>query len=409
MKTAIVIGNGLVGACTALALQRAGLRVTIVDPGDDTIGASHGNAGHLAVEQTEPLASRSNLLSLHRRLFSRGGPVAFPLRDVSAWVPFGLRLIAATSTRRFERGRIAMQALLGNAIPAWQRLAAQVHAQDLIRTDGHWVTWNSRASAQRSVAAWQTTYKGAVQVAMASATELDALRSRFNHLPEAAARFTGTGQVTDLPALRRALKQAFVAGGGEVLQGFVQDIGDSVVLAGGARLTPDVTVVTAGIGASRILHRAFGAIPMIAERGYHIEVAMNARDATPQGLPVVFEDRNIILAPFAHSLRLSGFTEFAQPGSPPDVRKWQTLHRHAKALGLPMALNSRRWIGARPTLPDYLPAMGRHPRARSLYYAFGHNHLGVTLAALTAELMVSAIQGAAPAVDLAPFALERFQ
>lgn len=409
MKTAIVIGNGLVGACTAWALQRAGLRVTIVDPGDDTAGASHGNAGHLAIEQTEPLASRSNVLSLHQRLFSRGGPVAFPLRDVSAWVPFGLRLIAATSPRRFERGRTAMQALLGNAIPAWQRLAAQVHAQDLIRTDGHWVTWNSTADAQRSVAAWQTTYQGPVQVAMANATELNALRARFNHLPEATARFTGTGQVTDLPALRRALKHAFVAGGGEVLEGFVQDATDRVVLAGGASLKADVTVVTAGIGASRILQSAFGAIPMIAERGYHIEVAMDARDATPQGLPVVFEDRNIILAPFATSLRLSGFTEFSQPNSPPDARKWQTLHRHAIALGLPMTLNARQWIGARPTLPDYLPAMGRHPLVPSLYYAFGHNHLGVTLAARTAELMASAIQGEASGVDLAPFALERFQ
>src|SRR4051812_5945779 len=132
MTIGIVIGNGLVGACTALAMQRAGMRVTIVDPGDDQAGASYGNAGHLAVEQTEPLASRSNVLSLHRRLFSRGGPAAFPLRDVSAWLPFGLKLLAATAPGRFKRGQAAMEALLGNAIPAWQRVAAQVQAGHLI-------------------------------------------------------------------------------------------------------------------------------------------------------------------------------------------------------------------------------------------------------------------------------------
>jgi glycine/D-amino acid oxidase-like deaminating enzyme len=409
MKTGIVIGNGLVGACTALAMQRVGLQVTMVDPGDDKAGASHGNAGHLAVEQTEPLASRANVLSLHRRLFSRGGPVAFPLRDVSAWLPFGLKLLAATAPQRFERGRAAMQALLEQAIPAWQRVAAHIHADDLIRTDGHWITWESETRAQSSFAGWQAARTGVAKIAMASATELAALRAQFNHLPVAAARFTGTGQVTDLLALRRALKAAFVAAGGEIKTGVVRDVGERVTLAGGASLGADVTVVTAGIGASQVLKNAYRTIPLIAERGYHIEIGMDASQATPAGLPVVFEDRSTILAPFRTSLRLSSFTEFSHASSPPDERKWEALQQHAIALGLPMGLHPQRWMGARPTLPDYLPAMGQHPRVPSLFYAFGHNHLGVTLAALTGELMCSAIQGTAPSVDLSPFSLQRFQ
>ena len=67
-----------------------------------------------------------------------------------------------------------------------------------------------------------------------------------------------------------------------------------------------------------------------------------------------------------------------------------------------------RWTGARPTLPDYLPAIGRSRAAPNLIYAFGHQHLGVTLAAITGELVASAARGLAPAVPLAPFDIRRF-
>jgi D-amino-acid dehydrogenase len=59
-------------------------------------------------------------------------------------------------------------------------------------------------------------------------------------------------------------------------------------------------------------------------------------------------------------------------------------------------------------LPDYLPAIGASRRAGNLYYAFGHQHLGLTLAATTGELVAALMAGAEPKVDLAPFDLGRF-
>ncbi|MBM3629308.1 MAG: FAD-binding oxidoreductase, partial [Alphaproteobacteria bacterium] len=43
-KHVVVIGAGIVGACTALLLQRDGSRVTLVDKGAPGEGASLGNA-----------------------------------------------------------------------------------------------------------------------------------------------------------------------------------------------------------------------------------------------------------------------------------------------------------------------------------------------------------------------------
>jgi D-amino-acid dehydrogenase len=65
-------------------------------------------------------------------------------------------------------------------------------------------------------------------------------------------------------------------------------------------------------------------------------------------------------------------------------------------------------MGSRPTLPDYLPAIGKSRMADNLYYAFGHQHLGLTLAPVTGELVTDLIRGRAGQVDLQSFDLERF-
>ena len=57
-------------------------------------------------------------------------------------------------------------------------------------------------------------------------------------------------------------------------------------------------------------------------------------------------------------------------------------------------------------LPDIRD--GLKPSQRRVLYAFGHQHLGMTLSAITAELIEALVTGAAPAVDLAPFRVERF-
>ena len=46
---------------------------------------------------------------------------------------------------------------------------------------------------------------------------------------------------------------------------------------------------------------------------------------------------------------------------------------------------------------------------RASLYAFGHQHLGLTLAAATGEAVAALATGEAPPVDLAPFDLQRFE
>ena len=116
----------------------------------------------------------------------------------------------------------------------------------------------------------------------------------------------------------------------------------------------------------------------------------------------------MIVTRFDSGLRAASFVEFGNADSPPDPRKWRRLSAHVQALGLPCDAPATQWMGARPTLPDYLPAIGRSRLARNLLYAFGHQHLGLTLGALTGELIAQLAVDAAPSIDLRPLDIDRF-
>lgn len=171
-------------------------------------------------------------------------------------------------------------------------------------------------------------------------------------------------------------------------------------------LHADAIVVAASVASKLLLEPLGYKVPIVAERGYHIQ---SVDTDWPTDLPpVVFEERSMIVTRFLSGLRAASFVEFGRERSPPDPRKWARLRTQVAALGLSFGGSGSEWMGARPTLPDYLPAIGRSRRAPNLLYAFGHQHLGLTLAAVTGEAIGALAAGEEPAVELAPFDIERF-
>jgi D-amino-acid dehydrogenase len=400
-----IVGGGVIGLCTGIELLQAGYSVAIVD--DDAFGqaTSWGNAGHIAVEQVEPLASMSTVRTMPRRLFMRGGPVDLPLASVSAWLPFGLRMLHAARPSRFRRGCEALGPVLARSMPAWESLTARIGASDLLRQDGHFVAWYGDDAAMTGRASWEAAPTGSAQVHGATPAEIDLLSALGNRHVAGAIRFSGSGQITDLGALRMALRAAFVAQGGNI-----HETSAALRLNNGraeiAGLDAERVVICAGVRSRALMEEIGHKVPMIAERGYHVRADSSGwPDSLP---PVVFEERSMIVTRYGPVIQAAGFVEFCRLDAPADPRKWERLERHVAELGLPISPPFRRWMGCRPTLPDYLPAIGRSTRASNLHYAFGHQHLGLTLAPITARLVTSMIAGDPPELPLAAFDIQRF-
>jgi D-amino-acid dehydrogenase len=108
-------------------------------------------------------------------------------------------------------------------------------------------------------------------------------------------------------------------------------------------------------------------------------------------------------------IRLTTGAEFAlrdAPRTPVQLARAEPIARDL----FPLAerLDNEPWMGSRPCTPDMLPVIGPAPRHANLWFAFGHAHHGLTLAAVTGRLVAELVTGEAPCVDPAPYAAARF-
>ncbi|MBV9750085.1 MAG: FAD-binding oxidoreductase [Acetobacteraceae bacterium] len=402
-----VVGAGAVGAATAVELQRLGLHVSVFDAAhtpDER--ASWGNATMIANELSAPLSSWATARKAPGRLFAFGGPLDFVLRDAGLWAPWALRYLLACSSARFGAGCAALDRLCLDAVPAWRRLLARAGRLELLDETPHWALWESAASFAAGAADAQANHSSAVQVRNLASQEVQALKREVCPALAGGVAFEGGARLKDPGEAVEALHAAVIGAGGRVVQAEVRTLQvqpDRVTLEiAGEHLSFDHAVIACGARSAPLVKPAGLSAPLVAERGYHLQYADH--DLAPDLPALVLEERFICVVRAGDHVRVTGFTEIGRPGSPPDPRKWAALERHVAQLGLPVRGAPQRWMGARPTLPDFLPAIGRKG---PLLYAFGHQHIGLTLAAVTAEAVGRLVLDGGQA-DLEPFALERF-
>jgi D-amino-acid dehydrogenase len=323
-----------------------------------------------------------------------------------------MRYLKACRPTATEAGTLALTTLLEGALPAWRALVQDLAAPDLLIERGHLLVWESSKTAARGRKMWEAAKTGLVRRRELSHEERTTLQSRIAPPIADGLAFDGGGQIADVSRLLDSLVEVHRARGGERRQGRVVDVRKvdgrlRLTLDDATVLTPALVVIAGGVGSGPLMRAAGHVAPVVAERGYHIEGPAEGWGDLP---PVVFEDRAMIVTRFGDRLRAASFVEFARPTAPADPRKWARLRAHAEALGLPLSrYEPATWMGARPTLPDYLPAIGRSRRIEGLIYAFGHQHLGLTLGAVTGELVADLALGRTPAIDLSPFDIARFE
>jgi D-amino-acid dehydrogenase len=191
----------------------------------------------------------------------------------------------------------------------------------------------------------------------------------------------------------------------------------TVVLQDGRQLRGTQVLVCAGAWSKPLAASLGYHVPLDTERGYHISVGglppgQNAGPATQApGLPrpVASNERKVIMTSMSTGLRMTGTVEFGGLKLAPDPRRFQLLKRQLQAL-LPGidTVDMRTWMGFRPSLPDHLPVLGVAPRHNHVFFAFGHQHLGLTLAGVTAAVMAELMQTNTSPIDLKPYAVDRF-
>ena len=398
------------GAACAFTLQRAGFGVTLVDRGDPQRAATWGNAGHFAYEQIFPLAQPGIWPQLPRMLFSPDGPLWIPPASWFSLAPWLCRFAWNTRPSQVRRASAALACLLSQARAAWSRLAEAADLRSRIKTSPILVVARDMATMSAKRSLMKRYRREGIEVEeldCGAAREIEpALRADI----AGAFSYPNSEYTTNPGELVAELAAAFVVAGGRVIYDEVCSVrplanGDVSVMGANQNVEAAQCVIAAGAGSKPMLHSLAIAVPLEAERGYHLMVPNPG-----VRVPIIGARPEFVMTPMEFGLRLAGTVELAPCAAPPAWRRASLLRHLAEDLLGPFGVpaDAPRWMGCRPSLPDSLPVIGRMPSVPKVILAFGHQHLGLTLAAITAELVCSVASNTRSSIDLVPYSLERF-
>lgn len=410
-STVAVIGAGIIGLAIAFRLVRQHRKVVLIDRDDPGMAASYGNAGHIATEQIFPLASPGTLLIAPRLLVRRDRPLSIRREYATGILPWLLRFAWAARPASYRRGTAALSQLQARAMQALQNLYRDAGISSLLQQRGHMVL----AEREKSIPLLQSQQARLHEHGIATQwLKPDAVAARAPELRQGIAGallFTDTGHVSDPWRVCSELHKAFLAAGGQSIRAEVQSAARGAHGQFDLQLQPgsvqaDKVVLAAGAWSRTLAAQLACDVPLDTERGYHV-TAVDWRGQLD--LPIASHERMIIMAPLDCGLRMTGFVEFGGLLLPPRRQRIETLRRHLQEL-MPGAAMSEfsEWMGFRPSLPDHLPVIGGSPADQDILFAFGHQHLGLTLAGVTADAVAALARGDEPALDLHPFRVNRF-
>jgi D-amino-acid dehydrogenase len=408
----IVLGAGIVGVSAAIHLQDRGRRVALVDrraPGEET---SFGNAGLIERSSIVPYGFPRDLGSLLRYARNRSTDLYWDYKALPGYTAWLARFWWESAPKRLAQASRDMLPLIGACVDEHDALIARAGLHELIDARG-WI--EAFRTPRLFEAAGETAQRSAREIGLRlSVLDRAALQSQE---PAVGAQVCGAihwldpKSVRDPGALVKGYAALFEREGGCSLVGDATSLRSSAdgwtVQTEQGTLSAKQVVLALGPWSDRVFERFGYRIPLRGKRGYH----MHYRAAGAAiSLPIVDSEYGYVVAPMAGGrLRLTTGVEIAKRDAQPTGIQLARVEPIAReTFGLGARIDSEPWLGARPCTPDMRPVIGPAPRHRGLWFAFGHNHHGLTLGPVTGRLLAEMMTGEKPFVDPRPFRAERF-
>ncbi|TGV11421.1 FAD-binding oxidoreductase [Mesorhizobium sp. M8A.F.Ca.ET.173.01.1.1] len=398
MSEFVILGAGMVGVTTALALQDRGHEVILVDRGQPGGEASYGNAGIVQVEVMEPYTFPRAPLDVLRLALGYGNAVSYNISALpSVALPLALYYLNS-SPRKYGAISAIYRQLIARSGADHDRLTAEAGAEHLMSRRGY-IQMHRTARGLDADAAQAERYTKDFGVRSRILSN-QTLRRQEPYLQmdfAGAVHWQESRSCADPGALVAAYAELFRRRGGSLIEEEVRSLtqpasGWHVHLRSGRRLSAENVVIALGAWSPSVLKPLGVSIPMVRKRGYHRHYKA---DRLP-GRPLFDVAASALYCPMTKGLRLTTGAEIARFPSaktPLQLVRAERMAREAIVFG--EAVEPEPWAGWRPCMPDMLPVVGAVPEKSGLWCNFGHGHQGFTLGPTSARIVAELVHGSA--------------
>lgn len=409
-----VAGAGIIGICCGISLLEKGFQVTLYDPNPPGSQTSSGNAGGFGFTDVMPMASPGILWKAPAWLFDPCGPLFIRPGYFPKLMPWLWDFYKSSSLKEVEKLSKILSELLESSKIDTRKLLTKAGLTHLFTERGALTVYPSSKSFEAENLEWEIKRRRGVRFEVLEAGQIKDREPELKNVQYG--RFTPDWCNTVEPyILTRRLAEYFVGQGGRIEQaevlGFkrVSDAGDikAIKLSDSRREAVDQLIIAAGAWSKRFCDLAGDRILIESERGYNTTLANPGVNLYHQ---IIFGEEKFVITNIDGGLRIGGAAEFAGLKSPPNYKRSRKLVDIARRY-LPNLQDgdAKQWMGHRPSTPDSIPVISKSSGIENLYYAFGHGHYGLTMAATTGKAIASMVASEHCSFDAHALSISRFQ
>lgn len=410
MAEVAVLGAGFIGLSAAYWLMRDGHRVTLFDPLGPGEGTSYGNAGTFAPYGCIPVNNPDVFRNLSRFLFSPTSPLRIRWQYLPQLAPWLVRFMLAARAQRYEHSAQALARLLSQAFDGYRDMLASAQLSSFVRQRECLYLYsnaNSFHAAQPSLALRRSL---GVHFETVDRDGIRQLEPNLASIFAYGTVFSDSWFLSDPHGFLQTLYASLVNRGLRHERTAVSTLaplksGLRIVDETGRPSAAEYAIVCAGAFSGRLARQCGDRVPLDTERGYHVRFpGMSSLISRPCG----WSERGFYMVPMHDGIRAAGTVELGGYGPRKNAKLLRLITTSTREALPQLQQPDSNWLGFRPSLPDGLPVVGPSSASSRVIYAFGHQHLGVTLGGVTGSIVADLVAGRQPPIDLEPYSPRRF-
>ena len=409
MNNIAVGGAGIVGICTAYFLQKSGFNVTLIDKEIPGTMTSYGHACTFADYASIPVNSPKLFRDIPIMLFKKNAPLSVDFFYVLKNLSWCVNFLKNCRKDRVEYISTSLGDLLQHANIFYDKIFEEVDVKKYIKNEEVLYLYETKKAYEDAKSSTKQRIMNGINVREMSKNEIKELEPNLAPVYYRGEMFKGSRHTTNPLAISTKIFETFINLGGKFLQKKITNVSyseKSVTLYLDTNTeTFDKFVVCSGAWSNIVANYIGDNFPLETERGYHV-LFENKENLINR--PIGWSEFGFYLVQIEEGIRAAGTVEIAGLNKKPNKERIKMIEAQARKVLPSLTKVKNDWIGFRPTLPDSLPVIGHSLKTKRILYAFGHQHLGWTLGAVTGSLIENILKDQQPNINIEAFSPSRF-
>ena len=417
MSKAVIIGGGIIGLFSAYYLNKSGWEVDIIDQGDLSDNCSYGNAGMITPSHFVPLAAPGMVEQGIRWMFNSKSPFYVKPSLNPELIGWGLKFLKSATRKHVDRSVGALRDISVMSKKLFQEFEKDSNIDFGLEDKGILMLFKTPKFVEEEKHLAEHATNLGLDAQYLSPEECSQLQPGIEMDILGAVHYHCDAHLYPNKLMRGLIRYIESAKGVSVYRNteitkIVHDAGKiASVNSKDKEFKGDAYVVAGGAWSPGIARLAGLKVPLMPGKGYSFMVPQE--ESKRMTIPSILCEARVAITPMNGSIRYGGTMEVGKINSQINMSRVQgiveSVPKYFPNFKPEMPQQKDIWFGFRPVSPDGMPYIGLSNKYKNLAVATGHAMIGLSLGPATGKIISQVLNGQSTEMNIAPFAVDRFQ